>query len=390
MASEPQNPLEIQELLDCAISFVSNPPDLLSCALVARAWVVPAQSRLFRAPQDLDLQCGFAGEQADLLYKTLKTNPSLALYVRELRLWALSSGSVAARGWPESIDGIEFANLENLEIELSRRDPEEFRDSYAKLLAQSSLRRLKLDLRRVWPSPSLIRAFQRCSPTIQHLELYCGAEFGDAQDVRLPAIAPLKSLALKCWYYADDEDDNSAPPEGSFNLYPFDLSQLTAFAVRGGNFVPWSILPTQNIRVLELWGLISRGLPAVDLSLLPHLSNLHISLNTVPPTILTTLRTINSSHRIRAITIFFDLQLSTTVRRDRDNSYITICHDLDNILSSVPMDPLPAVALGVEFTHDGELEMLFPGMVARNMVQVIPYTGYHGQFLWWKDLTNAL
>ncbi|KAK7014027.1 hypothetical protein R3P38DRAFT_1456702 [Favolaschia claudopus] len=338
MASGLQNPLAIPELLDCAIGFVSNPPDLLSCALVARAWVTPAQSRLFRAPQDVDLQRGFAGEQADLLYKTLKTNPSLALHVRELRLWALSSGSVAARGWPESIDGIEFANLETLEIELSRRDPEEFRDSYAKLLAQSSLRRLKLDLRRIWPSPSLIRAFQRCSPTIQHLEVYCGAEFGDAQDVtmRLPAIAPLKSLALKCWYYADDEDVNSAaPPEGSFNLYPFDLSQLTAFAVRGGNFVPWSIIPTQNIRVLELWGLISRGLPTVDLSLLPNLSALHISLNTVPPTILTTLRTINSSHRIRTITIFFDFQLSMHTVRDRD-SCITICHDLDNILSSVP------------------------------------------------------
>ncbi|KAK7017213.1 hypothetical protein R3P38DRAFT_2986016 [Favolaschia claudopus] len=72
----PQNPFNVPELLDLCISCLESPSDLISCALVARSWVHPAQSSLFRAPAEADDFFISRDTMAENLADTLTAFPS--------------------------------------------------------------------------------------------------------------------------------------------------------------------------------------------------------------------------------------------------------------------------------------------------------------------------
>ncbi|KAK7023328.1 hypothetical protein R3P38DRAFT_3195428 [Favolaschia claudopus] len=89
-----QSPLDIPELLDRCIDLFGrsevdiylDAPDLVACCLVARLWVHPAQSRLFRAPTHTNPNLAFLSSVMEKFCAALLPSPHLLQNVRLLRL----------------------------------------------------------------------------------------------------------------------------------------------------------------------------------------------------------------------------------------------------------------------------------------------------------------
>ncbi|KAF8209755.1 hypothetical protein K438DRAFT_1959985 [Mycena galopus ATCC 62051] len=82
----PGNPLNVPELLHrCIHPLRDSTSDLTACALVARAWVYPTQSHLFREVLRYDPGKGEPHSSWKKLVAILQTCPHLIPHVR--RLW---------------------------------------------------------------------------------------------------------------------------------------------------------------------------------------------------------------------------------------------------------------------------------------------------------------
>ncbi|KAK7014019.1 hypothetical protein R3P38DRAFT_3277702 [Favolaschia claudopus] len=376
----PHSPLDVHELLDHTISFLTpSAANLISCALVARSWLDPAQSHLFRVPHDRNSRYNISHSVATSLCRTLSENPPLARHVREFRLCLPAHVDTAL---PELVREIQFPNLQTLDIAYFRTDSTPFPESFAQLFTLKSLKQLKMYLSAP-PSPSLMRAVQSCSATIQHLDLVCSHGLGGlstaGQDIRIH----LKSLRMN---YRKEYDPNPHPAIDTLKFFPpFGLSELNAVAIRGGDFVPWGLIKTKNIRVLEISNVLSVKIPSISLSQFPNLSVLRIGfLQYVPPTIFETLATIASSHRIHTISVYFEDHMELGRFEQDDEDAFSLCEELDQVLSSVPLDPLPSVEVEVEADQE-KVQSSFPRLVAKNMLRIIPFAGYKGQLSWWQN-----
>ncbi|KAK6964739.1 hypothetical protein R3P38DRAFT_982995 [Favolaschia claudopus] len=375
----PPSPLDVHELLDHTISFLTpSAANLISCALVARSWVDPAQSHLLRVPHDRNTRYNIFHSVATSLCRTLSENPPLARHVREFRLCLPIHADTAAL--PELVREIQFPNLQTVDILHMRTEFTPLPESFAQLLTLRSLKQLKMYLS-VPPSPSLMRAVQSCSTTIQHLDLACSEGLGHTSTVVQAFPIQLKSLRLCCWFRA------FGPPKF---LSPFGLSELEALAIRGGDFVPWELIETKNIRVLEISNVLSEKIPSIDLTQYPNLSVLRIEfLGDVPPTLFETLATIASSHRIHTISVYFENHMELARFEQDDEDDFSLCEELDQVLSSVPLDPLPSVEVEVEADQE-KVQSSFPRLVAKNMLRVIPFGGYKGQRSWWQNAITQM
>ncbi|KAK7014018.1 hypothetical protein R3P38DRAFT_3004481 [Favolaschia claudopus] len=375
----PPSPLDVHELLDHTIGFLTpSAADLISCALVARSWVDPAQSHLFRVPHDRNFGYNIARSIAVSLCQTLSEQPPLARHVREFRLCLPLHVDTAL---PELLQGIQFTNLRTLDIAYFRMESTPFPEPFARLLTLNSLRQLKMHFS-VAPSPSFMQAMQSCSTTIQHLDLVCSQGLGDVSTAEQAIWIQLKSLRLE---YRKQYGPHTI--DAMKFLSPFGLSELKALAIGGGNFVPWALIETKNIRVLDILHVPSEKMTPIDLSQSSNLSILRIGfLQFVPPTIFQTLATMISSHRIHTIFVYFESDLAWEWWEEDDYS---VWEKLDQVLSSVPLDPLPTVE--VEFDADEKkVESFFPRLVTKKMLRIIPFAGYNGQLSWWQNAIMRL
>ncbi|KAK7024690.1 hypothetical protein R3P38DRAFT_3269481 [Favolaschia claudopus] len=392
----PPSPLDVHELLDHTISFLTpSASDLISCALVARSWLDPAQSHLFRVPHDRTPRYNISHSVATSLCRTLSENPPLARHVREFRLCLPAHVDTPL---PDLLREIQFPNLQTLDIAYLRTTSAPLPESFAQLFTLKSLKQLKMYLN-VPPSPSLMRAVESCSATIQHLDLVCSQGLGDVSTAEQAIRIQLKSLRLE---YRKQYGPHTI--DAMKFLSPFGLSKLNALAVRGGDFVPWELIETKNIRVLEISNVLSEKIPSIDLSQFPNLSVLRIGfLQYVPPTIFETLATIASSHRIHTIFVYFESHMELARFEQDDEDDFSLCEELDQVLSSVPLDPLPSVEVEAEADKE-TVQSSFPRLVAKHMastcivllestedtyyanqLRVIPFGGYKGQLSWWQN-----
>ncbi|KAK7017215.1 hypothetical protein R3P38DRAFT_2986025 [Favolaschia claudopus] len=368
-----KSPLVVQELLNRCIDFLAlsryYTRDFVSCSLVARSWVDASQANLFRAPSFLDLDDDTVNA-IPAFYRALTTNPALARYVRELTL---------PPSLPHDLSKINFTRLERLSITVKYS----VSDGLGRLLSLPTLRYVSITTTTV-PFSHFINAWSLCSPTIQHLELWCQKGVGDAPlsevDTGRTVLIPLKSFSLD---YTCDLDFDLTLPQSVF--FPFDFSTVKALAVVVHEEIPWSLIPRSEVESLVIYSPVSAdAAPDLDLSSFPKLTNLRIDCHDfILSNILEILSTISASQRVHTISLVFGEDL---------DSYPELCDALDTVLSSLPTTPLPCVELEVDDCTE-ELKDSFTKLISKNMLRVVPYFENEDEAegdLWWRRIIDRL
>ncbi|KAK6996439.1 hypothetical protein R3P38DRAFT_3287626 [Favolaschia claudopus] len=238
------NPLRIQELLDLCIAFLSDSPaDLRSCSLVARSWVNPAQSELFRIP-NLTSVPSRSDRAARKFCNALSDSPHLGHHLRDL-----SMGH-----WPtliQNLDAVTFTHLHTLRFYI--KNVSVASDLYRPLLSLPTLRTLHLDTSSRF-SASL--KFLVLCPTIQHLELSCREDYEESladSASSLPEKPPFIRLTSLQLEISGGED----PLQHHLNqaaLYPLDISELKVLGIWGSGAIWWDSLPQaaqESIRIVD-------------------------------------------------------------------------------------------------------------------------------------------
>ncbi|KAK7018164.1 hypothetical protein R3P38DRAFT_3360005 [Favolaschia claudopus] len=373
------NPLKIQELLEQCISFLSHsPPDLISCALVARPWAQPAQSELFRAPQF------YIPMSLQKFFDSLKVSPHLVAYVHELDLNYDRLRSVPIF---HDLCAFSFPRLEVLYLTLGmvfdQENPLPDVHQMQRLLASPKLRYAFLDARLA--AAQCTDMLTNASPTIEHLSLFGGRWTGkSALDTTNTVPIRLKSARLLVSDFTTDFTWSS----GSATSFPFDLSHLQALAICGRS-IPWDMIPRANIRILSLDNQCSTS---INLASFPCLRILVLDIcRWFLPELLETLKTLSPQHNNNIHTIA--LSISSYQARGIDFE----CSRLDAMLSSWAMKSLRSVEIEhitwdlpsttSEITRN--LEKQFPRLKARNLFRTnVRYAGSVPKQ--WKELVERL
>ncbi|KAK7056159.1 hypothetical protein R3P38DRAFT_3254063 [Favolaschia claudopus] len=280
-----QNPLDVQELLDRCIGPLSESmPTLLSCSLVARSWVNPAQSRIFATSPHRIRTLGYhnanIGTVISQFCDALRDSPHLIHHVRTLHVFTDDTISESAPGIGEKLCSIIFTRLERLYFYSSSWTTLEWHNlslvHLQRLVSLPSLDSLMLYV----PAnsfPFFEPLFPHLSPTIKHLNLHCIRWNADDMPVSSDnaPIIQLKSLVLSVMESVGPIQ--SLPSTRMFS--PFDFSHLWGLQISRFSFhVLWPTLPEetkQSIRILDIY-LQARFPPDVDLSAFPSLSALRI------------------------------------------------------------------------------------------------------------------
>ncbi|KAK6975128.1 hypothetical protein R3P38DRAFT_2582699 [Favolaschia claudopus] len=351
------NPLHIPELVDHCIGFLSTSTlDLMACALVARFWVHPAQSRLFHTPYRTNNHLCLSNQRALEFCRALAANSNLASHVRDLSFDLLDSYFPLlfdscfplVKETLKQVYTIQFTHLEHLLLDaqilhLIPKEITQFLQSHAMLRSLGFMGEFAALSRRfadIWVC---------CPSTIEHLAIYC-----DRVGVPLSVIptlprAPiyLKSFELALWR---GSIGGPAPLEQLHNqLYPFNISRLQALSVADGSQLSWATLSIPSLQVLDL---------EFNLSSFPNLRILRINFLTFITTdVLHIFDSIApSQHTIHTIVIAME-----AVYSDEESTV------LDSTLSSMLILPSPIIEVDIGDTwRDAESE--FPMIMSRNMV----------------------
>ncbi|KAK7038605.1 hypothetical protein R3P38DRAFT_2906687, partial [Favolaschia claudopus] len=361
-----QNPLNIQELLDLCIDFVSESrPSLLSCSLVARAWVNTAQAHLFRNP--LYFPPGDSLVDIDAmalkLLEALQSFPHLIRHVHALDFIQVRPDSTV-----EKICGLGFTHLEKLTIEVDHRIGYWQSEAFVRVLALPTLRFLAIHSAVRVPSSCGETLFRRLSPSIQHLRLACPRwdlrELQPAGDAAPPN--RLTSLTL---------DAGPAQCLHPGVMRPLDISNLLALSVWRADKISWNMIPhrtMQSLRILNL-RLSIFDEDGVDLSIFPKLAVLRVDRAYTLSALCHTVTTL-CSPRVIIIT-------ASCLNFEHDE-----CDVLDGILGSFDSSPLPVVEFElVRRDHEGQIEWgsCFPILTSQNRLRVVCRTWEMAEE-WWE------
>ncbi|KAK7051701.1 hypothetical protein R3P38DRAFT_3593637 [Favolaschia claudopus] len=377
-----QSPLEIPELLDRCINFVTrselhirlDAPDLLACSLVARSWVHPAQSQLFRAPIHTNPNLFFQPSVVQKFWAALLASPHLLQHVRLLSV----DYSALPPHCLELLCRELLTRLESLMIRVengSQTSPTP--DTFPKPSTLPALRHLSLDL--VGPFSLLDSIVQHFPSTIEHLDLNC-----TAWDSEIPSdiasTAPLIQLKSARLNMRGNDDFVWFPLHPGGSSYPFDFSQLKALAIFYAPPIDLSVIPTNRIEILDLHVMYVN--PPVDLTAFPMLQILRFGIgrSTISSIVAETLSTVTSQHRIRTIII--------AVERYRSGQAASYA-ELDSLIASMPMPSLPAVELehSFQFHYKPDFVQYFPTLVSKNLFRVVSYDFVREC---WQALVNQL
>ncbi|KAK7007590.1 hypothetical protein R3P38DRAFT_3211967 [Favolaschia claudopus] len=300
---ERHSPLDIPELLDYTMGFLEGSTSaLLQCALVARSWVNPAQSRLFRVPHLTNERMSINTFILRSFHNTLRSSLRLLGLVEELAI---------------TPDGQFHLNIAEINLVCG--------------LAYTNLRTVKLDLN---ASP----------PGLDHplfprrMRVILAEMLSDNPAHRALVLVELPSL-----------------------VYPFELSQLKALSIRPGYgmTVGWdSSVSIDSIQILDIALLmdIGRGPSSLDLSIFPNLQILRIHDRSFSPAVVSTLQTAaRSQPPIHTIVISTAQNLATI-----PSSFLEELHFL---LASLP---LASLNLEQTDEWDPDAARFFPTLKSRN------------------------
>ncbi|KAJ7433985.1 hypothetical protein FB451DRAFT_304984 [Mycena latifolia] len=355
---ERLNPFRIQELVDQCIEFLHDSPrDLRACALVSRSCASAAQAHIFR---QISIRSTALDDLWPRLQRTLHISPHLVRHIHRLQLdsEALSIETFSA------VCEFPFTHLRYACIYHTNSDlPVGL--ALQQLLSLPTLRRVEIVA--TFPQPSTFRQiWDRCSPSIKHLELSCAVYPPEAvQSIAHPRsrsiafeslkIGPIKYLSN--WLLDD--------------LCPLNLSRLRVLSIvpaHGAEFWWLKFAPTfQTLEVLDFtsW---SASAGALDLSALPNLVLIRMggmggAAGQGLQTALVILSTIANPTRIRKIIIWHSWL-------DRGS-----CEQLDSKLVSLPVQHLPTLELEMALIGGGlkisNLEQSFPRLASRNLLSYI-------------------
>ncbi|KAK6987491.1 hypothetical protein R3P38DRAFT_3291869 [Favolaschia claudopus] len=366
-----QNPFKVPELLDLCISCLESPSDLISCALVARSWVHPAQSNLFRAPGEADDFFISRDTMAENLADTLTAFPHLIRYVRVLRIEPSSDLSgFTLRGLCE----IAFTHVDILTLNLHIVFTPTTIELLEPVLQLPTLRHLTMYSSSCYADT--MRVLTLCSPSIKHLDLEC---WSGSTEAVLPAPserqAPSFRLTSLQLFISDDLSFSERALWSS--PLPFDVSAIKAISTGIQSPFPWHTIHRDLIQILELSMQEDQNKP-FDLSLFPN--RRYLSFHNIPAQLsllLPTLKTIQKTnpHSIHTITISL-------------TSKPTACAELDLLLGKLG-SPLAAVEFELRDKLTANVERLFPRLVEQKMFRSIHRSPSLVEARW-RDLVESV
>ncbi|KAF8169447.1 hypothetical protein K438DRAFT_1855409 [Mycena galopus ATCC 62051] len=374
----------------------------MACALVARSWVDPAQSHLFRAPHNTNyhISNSLDGLDRPLLQfcNTLETSPHLIRHVRDLSLTHSADCPLDYTNLMK-ICAIPFTHLESVCLFARRELTYPWTSRLCRLFSLPSLLSLKLDIA-VYDVTTFAHIWARCSPNIRHLELKAIIDLDFEPDVDIgeyvldmweyegPVTVQLDSLRIA--FQQTPKPDLAVVDVYTWALYPCNLSNLRAFSIRDNMGVPWAKFAVEATQLLDVDVTEDEG--AIDFSVYPNLSIVRMTpRGPIPPMVLSTLSTVTSLHHIRTIAIdlqYYDLYSGY---HDVDLGSKSECELLESKLFTLPMRHTPAVQFEVtprSTAHEAAKEM-FPELISRGMLRFIERREEVSD-VWWKDLVNSL
>ncbi|KAF8208183.1 hypothetical protein K438DRAFT_2012991 [Mycena galopus ATCC 62051] len=343
-----------QELVDECMSYLDyDYSDLRAAALVCRSWSLAAQGLLFKT---LLLNTTRRYRRVE---KVLRMSPHLVHYIQTLFLCGyqprLSWRPIKIKDFEKICNNISFTHVESV-VFLDLHTSITLRTAIAlqRLFSLPTLRRVQLD--NIFDEPAAFLAmWDKCSPTIRHLQLRRWSSLGHLPYSILPQSSPtvtLMSLKLDDGLDVDEWLDPDA--------LPFDLSQLAALSI-SPRVVGWlRMAPAlKTIEALELFYYSDGSI--IDLSLFSNLQFLRIDFQNFPhriPIVLRTLSTITSSSAIRQVVFNF---------YPVDDYLHDICAQFDTQLSALPLSSL---SVGLETSDENytRLAPFFPQLQSKNML----------------------
>ncbi|KAK7000612.1 hypothetical protein R3P38DRAFT_2651434 [Favolaschia claudopus] len=380
MVRSPQRALEIVELIERCLDFVDpGSGDLTSCALVARPWLYPSQSRLFRAPSLTNILISVNDRTALEFHDSLFHSPHLLPLVRELSfifMLHLSSDIFT------KICRLDFPNLESFSVEPTH---ERLWEGLRQLSSTKTIHFFCLDYMQEPHSsfmfPASMAGLSNCSRAIEHLDLFVTRWSLEGYNPNPTAPIYLTSIRLGLQW-------NSFTPT-PFTLsafYPFNLSKLRAISVMGQGSFPWNSLPKGRLELLSFTpGKHQEEI--TDLSLLPKLSMLRAStdpsIDLLP--ICQLLATMKPGHQIHTIILFLG-------RLEGFEMQSPGWDKLDLALTSLAS---PAPAIELEFHKAIPPMETLSGLLPKVLSQTTPKvrifrSSYQIEQRWWKEQVQKL
>ncbi|KAK6978054.1 hypothetical protein R3P38DRAFT_3120572 [Favolaschia claudopus] len=362
-------PLDVPELLEhCIHCLDGSTSTLISCSLVARSWVNPAQSVLFRDPSATNDLFLVSNNVLHKFYRTLGLSPHL---VRHIRTFTLHPGFLSAASL-ETVASIEFTHLTRLILHISNPASTESNLPLQSLLRVPNLRYLTLLIDGSFATFAHILEGQ-CSRSIQHLSLSCWSQ---TTARRLPALlrdmpaVHLKSLGITMW-----------GPEGPELLpwlpYPFDVSNVKALRTELSFPLPCETIRPPVVEILDIF-ILRNEAPAIQLSTFPNLKFLRFHMvSGMRQTVVGTLATLTRNHSIHTIVISVPFELP-----------VEQCSELDSVLASISCPSLLCVEIEPR-NMKRDLSSSFPQLIARGLLRAAHRSNEMVEARW-RDLVNTL
>ncbi|KAJ7033569.1 hypothetical protein C8F04DRAFT_1104343 [Mycena alexandri] len=369
------NPLRVPELLTQCIGHLraDSTPDLPHCALVARAWVYPAQAHLFRAL--IFVGRGFYKPQSlnwAQFQKIIGTSPHLIQHVRQLTIFF---GRVDI-GTLSELSDFRFTHLENLDSRYYDDSSLQYVLAHQKLLSLDTLRSVKLKVEGSLPEPEIfLKIWDSCrSPLLKRLELELGGPLPLSASSALPITSRAAPVALNVLRMTGG---GIIDIRLASMFYAWNLTSLKALWLDGSFIVAWMEIPLL-IPAIEVLSIILRSSDIdLDLSSFPNLSVLRVHVH----------------HRLETTRDIFRHILSTIAPSSHIHTFMFSFLRLDPLIAAEVDSILSTLTL--EHTHKVEVELYprdlstvpvhFPGLTARNMLH------YGNQnYSWWENMIDTL
>ncbi|KAJ6533716.1 hypothetical protein B0H19DRAFT_1383655 [Mycena capillaripes] len=346
-----RTPFNVPELVDQCINFLGGSKCALqACALVSRSWVYPAQTLLFR-----EFRLTVRGSTTKVwarLRASLKSSPHLIRHVRSLDL-ELGETEIATLG---QICNFQFTHLDRICVVHLGYLALQSAQALQQLLGRPTLRRV--ELRCMFLDPAhFMQIWSDCSPSIRHVDMRCLSVRPHFSIVPYPG-TPIRLESLHMG--SEGSLDSRLLQESRL----FDPSHLTTLSFDSKINVNWQEL-TPHVRTVKtlIFEATDPRAP-LDLSLLPSLTVMRIYIPSARSRMLSlqtlheTLSGLPPSSDIHKIVIVPEVAKPGS----------TICEQIDRILSTLPVDPLPMVELEMRRKHYDSVVSYFPRLTSKNLL----------------------
>ncbi|KAJ7153273.1 hypothetical protein C8R46DRAFT_1119893 [Mycena filopes] len=362
-----QNPLLVPELLNlCILHLRGSTSDLLQCALVARAWVYPAQAQIF---SEVTVRVNIRTPSSYARFRLIMQNsPHLIHHIRRLTI------SIPDPEMLGELRNLPFTSLEHLSARISQAHSV----ALQQLLGLATLRSLQLVFDERITRDNLWELWGNCrSRLLRHLEL----DFSD-NDLTFPAppLQPASQAAPVALTVLYLRGQGILDIRLASTLYAWSLGSLKALRLDGPRSltVIWkdlaSVMPA--LEVLCIFPTARDN--DLDLASFPNLSVLRLFIvnHRLTPvhTLSRVLGTITPSSRIRTFIFSLMLRLDAPTLAEIDSQLSA----RPSQFHTVDVELYGGYPIRVNTSH-------FPKLSAQNML----IFGSQTQ-TWWEEVTATL